>query len=181
MSERTANVKDRGRLAADRQAADQDSAQQYAAQEGATNQDFDQQDFDQNGSDRQVKVRRVLKFRHVNAQTSRFEIAIQARMTKLAELVDGFTNSTSHLLVSQDTPAREILEELVVKESALRWIARVASHSTDPIREKLWLDIDAALTDLEHLASAYDHIQRLILDGSLALESNSRPTGRLTA
>jgi len=176
MSERTANVKDSGRLAADRQAADQDSAQQYAAQEGANNQDFDQ-----NGSDREVKVRRVLKFRHVYAQTSRFEIAIQARMTKLAELVDGFTNSTSHLLVSQDTPAREILEELVVKESALRWIARVASHSTDPIREKLWLDIDAALTDLEHLASAYDHIQRLILDGSLALESNSRPTGRLTA
>ena len=45
--------------------------------------------------------------------------------------------------------ARELLQELIVKEAALRWIVRVAILSNENVRARLWADIDKALDDLD--------------------------------
>src|ERR1700757_4418291 len=45
--------------------------------------------------------------------------------------------------------ARELLQELVVKEAALRWMVRVAALSNENVRARLWADIDKALDDLD--------------------------------
>jgi hypothetical protein len=42
-----------------------------------------------------------------------------------------------------------VLQEVVIKETALRWIARVAAVSTGKVRDRLRKDIEKALDDLE--------------------------------
>jgi hypothetical protein len=59
------------------------------------------------------------------------------------------TTSTANLLLAEKPFAREALQELVVKEAALRWIVRVATLSSGDVRARLWADIDEALDDLE--------------------------------
>jgi hypothetical protein len=76
---------------------------------------------------------------------------------ELTNLVEGFANSPFNLLLVEKISAHEALEELIVKEAALGWIVRVASRSNGPIREKLWADIDRALTDLEKIAESQMH------------------------
>jgi hypothetical protein len=85
-------------------------------------------------------------------ERSEFENEIKARLQALTDFVETFTSSTVNLLLVEKVSAREILEELVVKEAALSWIARVATLSNEPVRERLWADIDNALTDLERIA-----------------------------
>ena len=41
------------------------------------------------------------------------------------------------------------MQELVVKEAALRWMVRVAALSNENVRARLWGDIDKALDDLD--------------------------------
>ena len=45
--------------------------------------------------------------------------------------------------------ACELLQELVVKEAALRWMVRVAALSNENVRARLWADIDKALDNLD--------------------------------
>jgi hypothetical protein len=54
-----------------------------------------------------------------------------------------------NLLLAEKPFAREALQELIVKEAALRWIVRVATLSSGEVRTRLWADIDKALDDLE--------------------------------
>jgi len=57
-------------------------------------------------------------------------------------------------LLTENISVRAPLEELIVKEAALRWIVDVATHSYGPVSEKLWADIDGALTDLERIGES---------------------------
>ncbi|MGH9746069.1 MAG: hypothetical protein ACRD59_08175 [Candidatus Acidiferrales bacterium] len=97
-------------------------------------------------------ARKVLDFPQHDDENAIFENDVKARLQELTEFVEGFTGSTVNLLLVEKASAREILEELVVKEAALRWIVRVATLSSEPVRERLWADIDRAVTDLEKTA-----------------------------
>ena len=97
---------------------------------------------------RPITRRRVLEFPHVEERTP-FEDSIKARLQELTDLIEGFENSALNCLLTEKTSVREAVEELIVKEAALRWIVRVATHCSGPVREKLWADIDRALIDLE--------------------------------
>jgi hypothetical protein len=95
----------------------------------------------------------VLEFPHVEKRT-RFEDSIKARLQELRTLVGDFGNPAINRLLTENISVRAAVEELIVKEAALRWIVDVATHSRGPIREKLWVDIDAALTDLERVGES---------------------------
>jgi hypothetical protein len=102
---------------------------------------------------------KILDFPHYADERSEFETQIKARLQELTDFVENFTSSTVNLLLVEKVSAREILEELVVKEAALRWIARVATQSSEPVRERLWVDIDNALTELERIAKLLSRAQ----------------------
>ena len=104
-------------------------------------------------------ARRILDFPQHPDEQSEFENQIKARLQELTDFVETFTSSTVNLLLVEKVSAREILEELVVKEAALRWIARVATFSNEPVRGRLWADIDKALTELERIAKLLRHAQ----------------------
>src|SRR5579864_5154757 len=78
-----------------------------------------------------------------------YENQIKARLQAITSFVEGLTTSTVNLLLAEKPSAREALQELVVKEAALRWIVRVATLSSGDVRARLWADIDEALDDLE--------------------------------
>jgi hypothetical protein len=79
------------------------------------------------------------------------EDLIKARLQTITCFVEGLTTSTVNLLLAEKPSAREALQELVVKEAALRWIGRVATLSSGEVRARLWADIDEALDDLESI------------------------------
>jgi hypothetical protein len=81
--------------------------------------------------------------------TALYEDLIKARLQTITSFVEGLTTSTVNLLLAEKPFAREALQELVVKEAALRWIVRVATLSSGDVRARLWADIDEALDDLE--------------------------------
>jgi hypothetical protein len=97
-------------------------------------------------------ARKILDFPNHSEECSEFENQTKARLQELTDFVENFTSTTVNLLLVEKVSAREILEELVVKEAALRWIARVATFSNEPVRGRLWADIDKALTELERIA-----------------------------
>jgi hypothetical protein len=78
-----------------------------------------------------------------------FEGLIKARLQTITRFIQGLTTSTVNLLLAEKPFAREALQELIVKEAALRWIVRVATLSSGEVRTRLWADIDKALDDLE--------------------------------
>src|SRR5271154_2101589 len=94
------------------------------------------------------------------------EDEIKARLGRLTNLIEDFANSTINVLDMENNLLRELLEELVVKEAALRWIVRTASHSEGPVREKLWADIDKVLSELENTAETYDFYSKRALNNS---------------
>ncbi|HKN60729.1 MAG TPA: hypothetical protein VJW93_06110 [Candidatus Acidoferrales bacterium] len=96
---------------------------------------------------------RVLEFPHGEERTP-FQDAIEARLAELKRFVDDFNESAFTLLLTEKTAVREAIEELVVKVTALEWIVRVARHSTGRVQSRLWVDIDAALSDLEDTAES---------------------------
>jgi hypothetical protein len=79
------------------------------------------------------------------------EIHIKARLRAISSFVEGLNTSTVNLLLAEKPFAREALQELVVKEAALRWFVRVAIISNDKVRARLWADIEKALDDLESI------------------------------
>jgi hypothetical protein len=95
----------------------------------------------------------VLEFPHVGRRT-RFEDSIKARLQELTTLVESFGNPAINRLLTENISVRAAVEELIVKEAALRWIVDVATHSYGPARERLWVDIDGALTDLERIGES---------------------------
>ena len=95
----------------------------------------------------------VLEFPHVEERTS-VEDSIKARLQELTTRVEGFGNPALGRLLTENISVRAAVEELIVKEAALRWIVDVATHSYGPVRGKLWADIDGALTDLERIGES---------------------------
>ena len=78
-----------------------------------------------------------------------YEDQIKARLQTITSFVEGLNTSTVDLLLAEKPFARELLQELVVKEAALRWIVRVATLSNENVRARLWADIDKALDNLD--------------------------------
>jgi len=78
-----------------------------------------------------------------------YEDQIKARLQTITTFVEGLNTSTVDLLLAEKPFARELLQELVVKEAALRWIVRVAILSNENVRARLWADIDKALDHLD--------------------------------
>lgn len=120
------------------------------------------------------RTAKILEFPQAE-ERSLAEDLIKARMWRLTRLVEEFANSTINVLEVENSMLRELLEELVVKEAALRWIVRTASHSDGEVRERLWTDIDSALTELENTAETYDFYSKRALNSSvLASASHGR-------
>ncbi len=80
-----------------------------------------------------------------------YEDRIKARLQTITSFVENLNTSTVDLLLAEKPFARELLQELVVKEAALRWIVRVATLSNENVRARLWADIDKALDNLDLL------------------------------
>jgi hypothetical protein len=80
-----------------------------------------------------------------------YENQIKARLQAITSSVEGLNTSTVNLLLGEKPFAREALQELVVKEAALRWFVRVAAMSNEKVRARLWTDIEKALDDLEFI------------------------------
>jgi hypothetical protein len=78
-----------------------------------------------------------------------YEDQIKARLQTITSFVEGLNTSTVDLLLAEKPFARELLQELIVKEAALRWIVRVATLSNENVRARLWADIDKALDNLD--------------------------------
>lgn len=94
-------------------------------------------------------------------EASQREQQIEIRLRDLTALVADLTDSGFSVLLAEEASTREAFDEIRVKEAALRWIIRVAKHSTDPVREKLWSDVEEAISGLETTAG-------LLLDSGLA-------------
>jgi hypothetical protein len=80
-----------------------------------------------------------------------YEEKIESRLERLSQAVEQFVSSLPAALLAENHPTRELLEELLVKQSALQWIVRVAKHSQGAVRRRLWSDIDASLAGLEKI------------------------------
>ncbi|MGH9714027.1 MAG: hypothetical protein ACRD5M_12090 [Candidatus Acidiferrales bacterium] len=101
---------------------------------------------------------RVIEFPQ-STETSQSECVIELRLQDLSEFVANLMDSGFGMLLSEDIETREAFEELRVKEIALRWIVRVAKHSTGAVREKLWLDIEDAVSGLEKTSEMLLHAE----------------------
>jgi hypothetical protein len=94
-------------------------------------------------------------------EASQRERHIEVRLRDLTALVADLSDSGFSVLLVEEAATREAFDEIRVKEAALRWIVRVAKHSTGPVREKLWSDVEEAILGLETTAG-------LLLDSGLA-------------
>ena len=102
----------------------------------------------------------VIEFPRID-QANQRERQIEIRLRDLTALVADLTDSGFSVLLAEEASTREAFDEIRVKEAALRWIVRVAKHSTGPVREKLWSDVEEAILGLEKTAG-------LLLDSGLA-------------
>lgn len=85
----------------------------------------------------------------------KFENQIESRLADLGKLIAALMDSPYFSLLRERDSIREALDELVVKEVVLRWIVRIAKHSDGTVREALWIDVEAALADLEKNAERF--------------------------
>lgn len=91
----------------------------------------------------------VIRFSDSIHKPAVYEDQIKARLQTITSFVEGLNTSTVDLLLAEKPFARELLQELIVKEAALRWIVRVATLSNENVRARLWADIDKALDNLD--------------------------------
>jgi hypothetical protein len=114
---------------------------------------------------------RVIEFPQIGSN-NRHEQVIETRLRNLTALVADLTDSGYGMLLLQETSTREAFNELRVKEAALRWIIRVAKHSTGAVREKLWSEIEEAVYGLERTA-------QLLLQSGLARRQSAPVSHRI--
>ena len=91
----------------------------------------------------------IIRFSDSIHEPAVYEDQIKARLQTITSFVEDLNTSTVDLLLAEKPFARELLQELVVKEAALRWIVRVATLSNENVRARLWADIDKALDNLD--------------------------------
>jgi hypothetical protein len=89
----------------------------------------------------------IMRFSDSIHDPAAYDDQIKARLQTITSFVEGLNTSTVDLLLAEKPFARELLKELMVKETALRWIVRVATLSNENVRARLWADIDKALDD----------------------------------
>ena len=94
-----------------------------------------------------MEITRVTRHEHLDQDP--YEEQLKARMQDITDFVGNLSDSTVTLLLAEKPLAREVLQEVVIKEAALGWIARVAAVSTGEVRDRLWKDVEKALDDLE--------------------------------
>jgi hypothetical protein len=87
-------------------------------------------------------------------QRSRVENSIEARLRELGNVINDLMDAPYPGLLIERERIRLALEELTVKEATLRWIIRVARTTEGAVQQRLWSDIDKALTDLERIAES---------------------------
>ena len=110
-----------------------------------------------NGSqlERPITKKQVIEFPRLNVGAkTELERSVEARLQELTETVEGFGHAAFTLFLTEKSPVREAIEELVVKVNALEWIVRIAKRATGRVREGLWTDIGRILTDLEKTAES---------------------------
>jgi hypothetical protein len=95
----------------------------------------------------------VIEFPHAG-QSAQWEEEVEARLGQLTSLVKDLCAAGYAVLLVEGTEAREAFDELRVKEAALRWIVRVAKRSSGSVREKLWADVEGAVSELEQTADS---------------------------
>jgi hypothetical protein len=79
---------------------------------------------------------------------------VELRLQELGNVVKSLMDASCVGLLMKDSPSRAAIEELAVKQSSLCWIVRVAKRSEDSVRQRLWRDVEKAVTALEKLAEA---------------------------
>lgn len=84
----------------------------------------------------------------------RVENNIEARLRGLGNAINDMVDAPYPGLLRERGHIREALEELIVKEATLRWIIRVARTTEGEVQQRLWSDIDKALTSLEKVAES---------------------------
>lgn len=100
-----------------------------------------------------------------------YEEKIEDRLRVLADAVERFITSLPAALLAEHSSTREIIEELVVKQSALQWILRVAKHSQGAVRQRLWSDIDESLAGLEKTLELLPRLQLIERHSRLPAEN----------
>jgi hypothetical protein len=80
---------------------------------------------------------------------SLYEQEIEARVERLAHAVEQFVEGLPAALLAEHSATRQLLQELIVKQSTLQWIVRVVKHSEAGVRRRLWAHIDQFLTRIE--------------------------------
>lgn len=108
---------------------------------------------------------------------SRYEEKIEARLAHLSHSVEQFVESLPAALLAEQSATRELLEELVVKQSALQWIVRVAKHSEPGIGGRLWADIEQSLAGLEKMLEQLPRLQLMERNLRIASESERSAAG----
>lgn len=103
------------------------------------------------GTRSSTPVETIERFSNSISDQTEKENQIKARLQAITSFVEGLNTSTVNLLLAEKPFAREALQELVVKEAALRWFVRVATISNEKVRARLWADIEKALDDLEFI------------------------------
>jgi hypothetical protein len=79
---------------------------------------------------------------------------IEIRLRNIGNTISDLLDAPYPGLLKERRSIREALEELTVKEATLRWIVRVARSTTGAVQQRLWSDIDLALTGLEKIADS---------------------------
>jgi hypothetical protein len=79
---------------------------------------------------------------------------IEARLHELGSEIQEMVEAPYPGLLQDRDYVREALEELTSKHTTLLWTARVAKCTEGFVRERLWWDIDKALTSLEKIAGS---------------------------
>jgi hypothetical protein len=79
---------------------------------------------------------------------------IESRLRALGHAIRDLEEAPYPSLLRDRACVKEALEELAVKEVTLQWIVRITRCTEGAVREKLWSDIQDALTDLEKLAES---------------------------
>lgn len=117
---------------------------------------------------------RVISFPRTR-ESSQSEQETETRLRELTEFLADLSDSGYGFLLAEEPATQEAFDELRVKEAALRWIVRVARHSSGAVRERLWMDIEVAVTSLEktaelllHSELIWPHAATLNPDGRLA-------------
>ncbi len=82
----------------------------------------------------------------------RFENHVESRLNDLGILITGSLGAFDSGWPGDKRSDCQTVEELAVRDLALRWMMRVANQSEGAVRKALWLEIEKELVELEKIA-----------------------------